>query len=346
MRYGTNNLPQTTENDFLFVFTFGHGHTIPAEPPYNGYLELVGEDIIDTELGNLLNNVPAVKRVIWMQNCASGNFAAELSGNSNYFVAATQPVQVGGYAMPADDCFKDEYGVIHCGLIPYLENELISGRVYTHGEFFLHEYSAANGSTPDGDTYYVISPEGDFTNVDENQDNYLTFQELFNYVDINDTQEADDPFAVDQDNIGDYTSFEYPTLLYDQIIQNITCRGLIGISNNTTITSGYTLTIADNASVYLLNGSNLFINSGAILSIGNNVHFIKDVPLANGVIEINGTLSACNNCVFDGGDGQVNRIEIRLKKVNGSFSLNNCQFKNCKITGTGLRMVHKSTCSV
>ena len=93
--------------------------------------------------------------------------------------------------------------------------------------------------------------------------------------------------------------------------------------------------IEDNATVYLLNGSNLFINSGATLSIGNNVHFIKDVPSANGVIEINGTLSACNNCVFDGGDGPVNRMEIRLKKVNGSFSFNNCQFKNCKITGTG-----------
>lgn len=331
LRYGT------TDNDFLFLFTFGHGHTIPAEQPCNGYLELVGEDIIDTELGDLLNNVPASKRVIWMQNCAGGDFAEELSGNSNYFVAATQPVQVGGYAMPADDCFKDAQGVTQCG-IPFLENEIISGRVYTHGEFIFHEYSSANGSTPDGDTYYVISPEGDFSNVDINQDNYLTFSELFNYVDINDTQGTDDPFAVDLGIIGDYTSFEYPTLLHDQIYQNMTCRGLVGISNNTTITSGYTLEIADNATVYFLNGSNLIINSGATLSIGNNVHFIKDVPSATGVIEINGTMSACNNCVFDGGEGQVNRMEIRLKKPNGSFSFNNCQFINCKVIGTACDM--------
>ena len=95
---GSNDMPKITEEDFLFVFTFGHGHItgLTGSPPYHGVLELFDNDVItDTELSTLVNAIDANKRVIWMQNCASGDFAYEFTNDKNYFVAGTLPYPTG-----------------------------------------------------------------------------------------------------------------------------------------------------------------------------------------------------------------------------------------------------------
>jgi len=108
LQSGSNGMPQVLGDDFLFVFTFGHGHftSLSGTPPFNGVLELLGDDVITvTELSGLINNIPANKRLIWMQNCTGGDFAAEFSNNNNYFIAATMPYPTGGLANPADNLF-------------------------------------------------------------------------------------------------------------------------------------------------------------------------------------------------------------------------------------------------
>ncbi len=293
---GSNGMPHVTEDDFLFVFTFGHG--VMDTTLTHGALKLQDGIMLDSEFGPLVNAIPANKRVIWMQNCTGGDFVTELTNDKNYFVAATMPYPNGGLATPADDCYRVS-GVNYCN-IPHLENEIINTRQYNHGEFIFHLYSSANGKTPTGITYYVQSPAGNFTNVDVNSDGYKSFTELFNYVDVQDSQQQpygpDNPNATDAGNIGDYTSFEYPTLLHDNLTQtNLSCHGLIGISNNTTLKTGSTLTLKANSKVHLLNGGNLTVQAGANLVIENGVQFIKDYPASANKIEIQGTLSACNN---------------------------------------------------
>ncbi len=326
---GSNGIPQVTADDFLFVFTFGHG--LMDQTLTQGALQLQDGIMIDTQFGQLVKAIPANKRVIWMQNCTGGDFADELTDSKNYFVAATQPYPTGALASPADDCYKYQ-NMNYCN-IPNLENEVISGHVYNHGEFIFHQYSAANGATPDGDTYYVASPAGNYTNVDVNQDGYKTFLELFNYVDINDSQGTDDPFTSDFGLIGSYTSFEWPTLLHDNIVRPMICQGSIGISNTTHVKSGQTLTFNDNAEVHLLNGGSLIVDPGATLVVHNNVHFYKDLPESENKIEINGTMSACSNATFNGG-GSGQMFEINTTNNSGTFTFTNCTFNNCAVKGT------------
>ncbi len=192
------------------------------------------------------------------------------------------------------------------------------------------------------------SPAGNFTNVDANSDAYKTFTELFNYVDVQDSQQQpygpDNPNASDFGNIGNYTSFEYPTLLHDNLTQtNLTCRGLIGISNTATVRSGSTLTIAANSKVHLLNGGNLIVEAGANLVIENGVQFIKSFPASANKIEINGTLSACNYVSFDGGTGSL-MLEVITNNVTGSFMFDHCIFNNTAYKGSyGLVTMDNST---
>ena len=341
---GSNGMPQMTQDDFLFIFTFGHG--VLDATLTHGALQLQDGIMLDTQFGELVNAIPANKRVIWMQNCASGDFAEELTNDKNYFVAATMPYPNGGLAMHADNCYTYQ-GTNYCN-IPQLEEEIVDNREYSHGEFIFHLYSSANGKTPTGITYYVQSPAGNFTNVDVNSDGYKTFTELFNYVDVQDSQQQpngpDNPNASDFGNIGNYTSFEYPTLLHDNLTQaNLTCRGLIGISNTATVRSGSTLTIAANSKVHLLNGGNLIVEAGANLVIENGVQFIKSFPASANKIEINGTLSACNYVSFDGGTGSL-MLEVITNNVTGSFMFDHCIFNNTAYKGSyGLVTMDNST---
>jgi hypothetical protein len=127
----SNGMPQMTQDDFLFIFTFGHG--VLDATLTHGALQLQDGIMLDTQFGQLVNAIPANKRVIWMQNCASGDFAEELTNDKNYIVAATMPYPNGGLAMHADNCYTYQ-GTNYCN-IPQLENEIIASREYTHGEF-------------------------------------------------------------------------------------------------------------------------------------------------------------------------------------------------------------------
>jgi len=159
---------------------------------------------------------------------------------------------------------------------------------------------------------------------------------LFNYVDIQDSQQQpygpDNPNATDAGNIGNYSSFEFPTLLHDELSSTMTCRGLIGISNNTVVKAGNTLTFKANSKVHMLNGGNLTIEPDANLVIESGVEFIKDYPASANKIEVNGSMSNCNYVTFNGGTGMA--MEVITNNVNNSFMFDHCTFINSAYKGT------------
>ena len=72
---GTNGIPRVTSNDFLFVWTFGHG----ARDQDDNYSILLKDGLFeDTLFSPLVNNIPANKKAVWMQQCHSGGFANTL----------------------------------------------------------------------------------------------------------------------------------------------------------------------------------------------------------------------------------------------------------------------------
>ncbi len=87
------DIPQLTEDDFLYLYTFGHGNNVTLYPEDGNevirtYLKLIDyeEDLYwdsdhsltDIELANLLGNINANKKVVIMQQCYSGGFIPEL----------------------------------------------------------------------------------------------------------------------------------------------------------------------------------------------------------------------------------------------------------------------------
>ena len=336
LRFGTYGMPKINEDDFLFVFTFGHGaiYNLGLQNQM-GALVLQDNDMMDYEFAALINKIPANKRVIWMQNCVGGDFVDDLDTTNNYYMSPTRPWPNGVLARSCDDAFFDPNGVYH--ILPNLENELISSIVYPHGEFIFHLYSNANGKAPDFKTYYVQAGIGDYTNNDYNADNFKTMHELFLYEDLVNSITAENPNYKDTTNIGDYTSFEYPTLLHDNLTQSsMSCRGLIGISNNTVVKAGTTLTLKANSKVHLLNGGNLIVEAGANLVIESGVLFKKDFS-GSSKIQISGTISSCNNVEFDGGSGSA--MQFITNNISGIVNINNCTFKNCAYKGTSGQII-------
>lgn len=63
---GSNGMPQITQDDFLFIFTFGHG--VMDQTYTHGALQLQDGIMLDTQFGQLVNAIPASK-VRWMLNC-------------------------------------------------------------------------------------------------------------------------------------------------------------------------------------------------------------------------------------------------------------------------------------
>jgi hypothetical protein len=281
----------------------------------------------DYTFAGLVNPIPA-KKVVWMQQCFGGNFADDITGANTYFLSAGSQ---GESTHPAEDICPANYKNERY----YVGSTLVD--TCNHGEFNFHMYSSQNGVAPSGslfhghptscpNIYYL------FADIDINADGYIDHDETFDWL-INAEATQETPLLDDPYKLSAFTSFEYPTLLHDELPQTMDCRGLIGISNDTYVTSGSTLTILPNSIVHLLDGGNLYVDAGASLVIGDNVHFIKDIPGSYNKIQIKGTLSACNNVTFDGGTtGQL--LEVVPMNNNGSFIFNNCSFTRTAFLGT------------
>ena len=339
----TNLKNQLTDKDFLFVWTFGHGSIsssgdhglLRAYDPLNPASETMYMQ--DARLGYLINMISA-KKVVWMAQCYGGNFYDDITAGENcYFLSAGSPGQT---THPAEDICPYNY-----------KNERFpntSNPVDTcyHGEFNFHVYSSSNGFAPNYSPYHghpTSCPNiySLFSNTDLNSDGFIDQYESYTWLStFLATQET--PQLVDPKNISPYTSFLWPTLLHNDLSQNITCHGKIGISNQTRVLTGQTLTFEEGAEVHLLSGSSLTIDNGANLVIKQNVHFIKDSPTSV-PIEIKGSLSIGNNVHFDG-NNSPNYLELIMNNAQNSYSISNCTFSNCIFKGNnGIISIDHST---
>jgi hypothetical protein len=78
------NLQNTLKaDDFLFVWTFGHGF---ENGTGNGLIQLNDGLMSDITFAGLINPIPA-KKGVWMQQCFGGDFADNISGTNTYFLS-------------------------------------------------------------------------------------------------------------------------------------------------------------------------------------------------------------------------------------------------------------------
>ncbi len=300
-----NQLAQTiTPNDFLFVWTFDHGGTSGGG---NSTLHLIDGTMTDAAFANLVNPINAHKKVFWMQQCFAGGFADNLTANNTFFHSASQPNQT---AYRADDETKTHQSVI--------ENEVRSGRIYHHGEFNFHTYSVTNGASPANFTNYFGEP---YTDADTqsayqgNNDGVISMKESSEWEKLHES-EPGTPLVDDPGNIGAYTSLEYPTLIWKNVVTNKTARGIIGVTKDVHVTAGHTLTFKSLSKVTFLNNAKLIVDEGATLVIEPGAKFY------NGDMEI-----YMSSTPFE-----ISQVYFESTKINcttESLRINDCEFKSC-----------------
>ena len=295
---GSNGFPQITQDDFLFVWTFDHGGGSNG----NSYLYLMEGTMTDDQFAALVNPIQANKKVFWMQQCRSGGFYDELENTSTFFHSACQPNENAHRANNTPD----------------MENEVINGLTYNHGEFNFHIYSPVNGESPAYFTSYNNEP---YSNADLNNDNYISMYESWIWESIHEDR-PETPLLSDIGNIGSYTSLEYPTLLHTDINSSESYRGLIGVSKSIHVTSGNQLQLFTNADVHILNYADLTIDVGATLVIGDNVTISSENT--NKII-VNGNIQVGQNVTF-------NSVEINLSNTTSNTTFDQTTFNESKLT--------------
>ncbi len=318
LAHGLNGFPRVTENDFLFIWTFDHGGTTWEG---NSILHLIDGNITDVAFANLVNPIQAHKKVFWMQQCSSGGFADNLSANNTFFHSASRPNQS---AYRADDRTKAHQSVI--------ENEERNGKIYNHGEFDFHIYSVTNGASPADFTDYFGEP---YTNADTqstyqgNNDGFISMKESSEWEKLHESGPAT-PLIDDPGNIGAYTSLEYPTLIWEDVVTNQTERGIIAVTKDVHIVSGKKLHLLSNSDIFLLNNANLIVDSGATLIIEDNVNISSNY--SNKII-VNGNITIGSNVDFIA-EGNI-ELEVILNNSNMQTNINNVTFNKTKLINYG-----------
>ncbi|MDY0334774.1 MAG: hypothetical protein RBR47_07430 [Bacteroidales bacterium] len=316
---GQNGFPKITQNDFLFVWTFGHGG-ICGELQFFPCLHLhYSEYICDFELAELVDSIPAYKKAFWMQQCLGGSFADNLQNTYTIFHSAGLE---GQSATPADDFWDTE-------------NEIINSVSYQHGEFNFHVYSCTMGESPAFSDYYGTEP---YSFGDLNADSVISLFESWIWERDHETK-SETPLYKDLGNIGAFTSLEFPTLLFENIgtdgLQQ-SHRGIIGISKTIHVTSGCQLTLKADANIHLLNESKLIVDAGAMLVIEAGDTIIATNP-QNQII-INGNISIGED-VFFTSENNLQWQGLQIDNTLLSLSLNNVDFENCLLKSRASSLV-------
>jgi hypothetical protein len=355
---GNGGFPQLFEDDFLYVFTFGHGdYAYDISNTYHVILTLMGyildpthqtwdeeHSIADFELQNLLDNINCQKKVICMQQCYSGGFIPYLQNpNTIIFTAANSEM----IAHSVDEKYFDNIsfpGDPDPGTYYYSDEEEQYGveiHEYGHGEFNFHLLNALRGETPNHLTDYIVPDYGTFplSDADDNQDNLISIYEAANWVKDYDSWQRyvpllwggwDDPTLSPDGGITYTTTLEYPTIIIEDIAISTSLLGIIGIPVDIHITTGAQLTFLSDADIYLLNNAKLIVDEGATIITQDNCEF-HSVGDFNS-IEINGFAQFGSNNTFTGNLDDDQYLWIIPRNTN-DLVFNNASFTKVHIDG-------------
>lgn len=177
-----HGIPQMTENDDLYVYTFDHGYTGGGSDGAqygDSYLCLMDGMISDVEFADRMDQIPYARRTVFMQQCFSGGFIDNLTeGPHDAKTCIFTACRGNQSAYPADndDPYPDNHESGICELC---------GLWVTHGEFNYYFMSAHNWASPIG------------TEIDPNiyePDNEISSYEAGQWALVHDSQSEDPQF--------------------------------------------------------------------------------------------------------------------------------------------------------
>ncbi len=179
-----NNIPQMTDDDFLFVWTFDHGTSSGG----HALLCLRDANMRDDDFATLIDQIDYTYRVIAMQQCFSGGFVNDLANDRTVILTACSDTELANRAENS----------------PSGENEVYNSITYHHGEFNFYLFSG------------LCWEQIEWTNVavDTNLDRYASMQEVFNFIQSNDSRPETPQYDDGANNIGSWLTLERDTFVY------------------------------------------------------------------------------------------------------------------------------------
>lgn len=168
---GSSGLPQLTNEDLLFIWTFDHGGSSGGGISTLG---LMDGSMQDTVFAQLVDQIPHSYRVVCMQQCFSGGFIDNLRSDRTVIMTA---------------CAADE--VAHRADSP-AENEVDGGVTYHHGEFNYYLLAALSGQTITGMA----------VNADADGNGYVAMREVFDYIQAQESQPETPQYDDGTSNLG------------------------------------------------------------------------------------------------------------------------------------------------
>ena len=334
-----NEIPVLTQNDFLFVWTIGHGgHGYNEDESY--FILKDTYFMSDSEFASLVNPISANRKTFWMQQNSAGGFIDNLSSSNTVFIGASD---WGEWSYRADDRTPAGSFVV--------ENDTcyhsIDHHVSYHGEFDFHMYSVINGESPNGDDNYAGIPYASGDNAIK--DGFISMHEAYLWTQNHDSQPLETTVYDDLGNIGSHVCLEYPTLLYGSPVWNDIYRGIIGVSSNFTVFNGQTVTLTGISDVTLCNNAIFTVEDGGTLIIDGQVTFHGEngnsLIIRGNFVQNNGsTLSlhdmtvygystelSISNSSFDNTElfyDPTNTNSIAAAQTIGKLTVTNCSFNN------------------
>ncbi len=169
-------IPQVTDQDFLFLFTFDHGG---SNGGCSSTLCLMDGCMEDTEFASYFNQIAYKHRAIDMQQCNSGGFIGELKNAKTVISTASNCKESAYEADERDDCG--------------------GGVSVKYGEWNYWWFAAMQGHKP--------WPGNQPVDADVNDDGMVSFLEAHNYALDNDDR-SEHPQWSDEGGIGDEMSLQ------------------------------------------------------------------------------------------------------------------------------------------
>jgi hypothetical protein len=324
----TNLASTITADDFLFVWIMGHGGT----NLFNGksyFYSYDNQKIYDSDLAGWLDDIDAHKKTVFLSFPKSGGFVPELEAGGNIVITACGAAEG---ASRADDLAPGT------PLVTFIENEVLDGITYNHGEVNYHLTSSLTGFTPKGEDVYAGN---DLDLADINSDNYIAHNETWSWTSAKETLTGESPVLSDLGNIKLSTELTYPTLLWQNITNGVivSVRGLVGISKGFQIEDGSTLRFFDNSKIHILRTMSLYGFPESEVSIGDGVLITSNMPYVN-IILFSNNFSIGDNVSFIS-DTWENNMVLSGKPIEST--INNLNSTNCYLNFVAYNLIINSS---
>lgn len=347
-------IPKLNPMDGLFIFIDGHGYNSSKDD--HSYLQLPGDDIMDSIFAEALKGINCSQIIAIIEPCYMGGFEDELSNYIDFNVSCkNRSIQTASDNEPS----RAEVWITSNKFNEFVFYWTAAARGHYPDELFPWQTTYVTGDFPFYNYPRLVGHPNDF-DPDSNGDGFVQMQEAFYYANFMDTWSAEGYYYPHSTGGGPH---EVPQEFTDISFTDdlLTLCGVAGkvtttqtaenrnylIGGNLAVNSPASLTLEQSGTFYLGNeNASININNSAGLIIEDDVIFFgvnDNSIIVDGNIQTGqrvafnnlGTTNGLNGLILNNSSMQtvLNRAtfnESYLRNYGADLNISNAEFNNCE----------------